>query len=156
MASTVAQRWVRDIHDYWFRTVHSHSLIYNACWEDPRIDRQLLALDGASRVVMLTSAGCNALDYLLDRPAEIHAIDMNPRQNALLELKLALIRYRPFEDLAAMFGVGSHFAYKEVYSAVRGTLSVPAQAFWDEKLHYFNPLNRRGTFYYHGTSGTVA
>ena len=39
---------------------------------------------------MLTSAGCNALDYLLDGPAEIHAVDVNFRQNALLELKAAV------------------------------------------------------------------
>ena len=77
-------------HDLVFHHVHGGQLIYNACWEDPRIDRQLLGLTSASRVVMITSAGCNALDYLLDDPAEIHAVDVNPRQNAVLELKLAL------------------------------------------------------------------
>jgi len=35
----------------------------------------------------LTSAGCNVLEYLLDSPAEIHAVDVNPRQNALLHLQ---------------------------------------------------------------------
>jgi hypothetical protein len=40
-------------------------------------------------VVMITSAGCNALDYVLDLPAEIHAVDVNSRQNALLQLKLS-------------------------------------------------------------------
>ena len=32
---------------------------------------------------MITSGGCNALDYLLDEPRRIYAVDMNPRQNAL-------------------------------------------------------------------------
>ena len=41
---------------------------------------------------MITSAGCNALDYLLDEPRQVHAVDVNPKQNALLELKLSAIR----------------------------------------------------------------
>ncbi|MCW0218895.1 MAG: BtaA family protein, partial [Prosthecobacter sp.] len=70
-------------HDVIFNRVHGGNLVYNTCWEDPRLDRQMLDLQPDSRVVMITSAGCNALDYLLDAPAEIHAVDMNPRQNAL-------------------------------------------------------------------------
>lgn len=156
MGLAVTDRFFEGVHDLFFRTMHGRSLIYNACWEDPRIDRRLLHLNNASKVVMLTSAGCNALDYLLDAPAEIHAIDVNPRQNALLELKLALICHRPFTDLVAMFGAGAHFDYKRVYGAVRNNLSDLAQRFWDEKISYFDPFNRRGTFYYHGASGAVA
>ncbi len=70
-----------------FHYIHDNNLIYNTCWEDPRIDRKLLKLDSSSEVAMITSAGCNALDYLLDNPSDVHAIDVNPRQNALLELK---------------------------------------------------------------------
>lgn len=87
-------RWADD---FVFRGNHRHRLVYNACWEDPVLDRELLNLNAASRVVMITSAGCNALDYLLDGPAEIHAVDVNPRQNALLDLKLALIAAGRFE-----------------------------------------------------------
>ncbi|MCB1822743.1 MAG: DUF3419 family protein, partial [Candidatus Competibacteraceae bacterium] len=95
-------------HDLLFKTIHQRYLIYNMCWEDPRIDRQLLDLNQDSQVVVLTSAGCNALDYLLDVPAAIHAVDVNPRQNALLQLKLALIGYGDFGDLEQMFRRGSH------------------------------------------------
>ncbi len=97
--ATPARRFLKATHDLVFHHVHGGQLIYNACWEDPRIDRELLALQPDSRVVMITSAGCNALDYLLDGPAEIHAIDVNPRQNAVLELKLALITRGDFGDL---------------------------------------------------------
>ena len=75
-----------------FSQVHGGNLVYNTCWEDPRLDREMLNLQPDSRVVMITSAGCNALDYLLDGPAQIHAVDMNPRQNALLQLKIAMIQ----------------------------------------------------------------
>ena len=78
------------VQDWIFRQVHHRNLVYNTCWEDPRCDRKLLELGPGSRVVMITSAGCNALEYLLDGPERIHCVDVNPRQNALLHLKQAL------------------------------------------------------------------
>ena len=139
-----------------FRHVHRGQLIYNACWEDPRIDRELLQLRPDSRVVMITSAGCNALDYLLDDPAELHAIDVNPRQNALLELKLALIRRGDFGDLFEFFGIGSHERYQAVYRSVRAELSDTARRFWETKIAFFDPGSLKRSFYYHGAAGTAA
>lgn len=75
-----------------FRYVHGNHLVYNTCWEDPRLDREVMALGPTDEVVLITSAGCNALDYALDGPQRIHAVDLNHRQNALLELKLSGIR----------------------------------------------------------------
>ena len=77
-----------------FSLIHENRLIYNTCWEDPRLDRELLGLSPESTVVAITSAGCNVLDYLLDGPAAIHAVDVNYRQNAVLSLKMALFRGR--------------------------------------------------------------
>ena len=53
----IGKKISREVNEYLFRKIHSSSLIYNACGEDPRIDRQWMALDSQSRVVMLTSAG---------------------------------------------------------------------------------------------------
>ena len=78
---------IKQIKNRVFQQIHTGNLVYNTCWEDPRCDRALLDLTAESRVVMLTSAGCNALDYLLDAPHSIDCVDMNPRQNALLDLK---------------------------------------------------------------------
>ena len=143
-------------HDLLFKTVHSRSLIYNTSWEDPRIDRQLLDLDEHSRVVMLTSAGCNTLDYLLDGPCEIHAVDVNPRQNALLQLKLALIERGDYDDLFAMFGRGAHPDYRQIYQQARPLLSRQSTDFWDSKIHYFDANSNKKSFYYYGTSGLFA
>ena len=143
-------------HDLIFRKIHNHRLIYNACWEDPRIDRELLQIDNESHIVMLTSAGCNALDYLLDKPARICAIDVNPRQNALLELKLKMIATESYAALFAMFGVGRAEDYRQIYARIRDSLSKYAQEFWDRKIEYFDPASARQSFYFHGTSGNVA
>ena len=153
---TLPRRFLRATHDLVFHHVHGGQLIYNSCWEDPRIDRELLALRPDSRVVMITSAGCNALDYLLDDPAEIHAVDVNHRQNAVLELKLALIRRGDFGDLFEFFGIGSHEDHKAIYRGVRAGLSDSARVFWDGKISFFNPSSLKKSFYYHGASGMAA
>ena len=150
------RRLLKATNDLVFHHVHGGQLIYNACWEDPRIDRHLLGLGPDSRVVMITSAGCNALDYLLDGPAEIHAIDVNYRQNALLELKIALINRGNFEDLFEFFGIGSHERYKPVYRTVRPRLSSTARKYWDKNISFFDPGSLKKSFYYHGAAGVAA
>ena len=147
---------LKAAHDKLFQHVHGSNLIYNCAWEDPRIDRELMQLDAESSVVMITSAGCNSLDYLLDNPAKIHAIDVNHRQNALLELKMALIQRNEFDDLFEMFGIGSHMNYTAIYQSVRAQLSESGQGFWDRRIGFFNPKSLKKTFYYHGTSGVAA
>jgi S-adenosylmethionine-diacylglycerol 3-amino-3-carboxypropyl transferase len=146
----------RAAHDAVFKRLHGSNLIYNAAWEDPRLDRQVMGIDAESEIVMITSAGCNVLDYLLDGPKAIHAIDMNPRQNALLDLKRALIRRGDFEHLFGMFGIGSHADYKGLYGQLRQDLPEYSRSFWDRRIGFFDPRSVKGSFYFHGTSGVAA
>jgi S-adenosylmethionine-diacylglycerol 3-amino-3-carboxypropyl transferase len=88
-----------------FRIVHGGHLVYNQCWEDPAVDRQALGLTRGDRVLVITSAGCNALDYAL-LGARVVAVDVNPRQNHLLELKRAGIRALDFDSFFTLFGEG--------------------------------------------------
>jgi S-adenosylmethionine-diacylglycerol 3-amino-3-carboxypropyl transferase len=150
------RRLLERTHDRMFRRIHTGNLIYNACWEDPRLDREALGLDGESRVAMITSAGCNALDYLLDGPREIHCIDVNSRQNALLELKLALLRHADFATLFHCFGEGRHARFADVYAGLRDHLTADGREFWDGHRYYFGRPRLRRSFYYHGAAGKVA
>ncbi|HEU4662766.1 MAG TPA: BtaA family protein [Dokdonella sp.] len=138
-----------------FDAIYSRSLVYNTCWEDPAVDRRALALGAEDDVLVITSAGCNALDYALLGPRSIHAVDANPRQNALLELKIAGIRTLGFDDYFAIFGEGWHARFDEIYrDALRDGLSDFARAWWDGRTDWFT--SRRGSFYFHGLSGCVA
>lgn len=155
--SSATTQFLNRSDELLFKNVHSRTLLYNACFEDPRIDRALLQLNQSSKVVMLTSAGCNALDYALDDPAEIHAVDINPSQNALLQLKLKLIERAEFTDLFTAFGQGRHPKFKSLYyNVLRVALPVYARYYWDVNLHYFNPASLKKSFYYNGISGNVA
>jgi S-adenosylmethionine-diacylglycerol 3-amino-3-carboxypropyl transferase len=140
-----------------FTWLHGRHLVYNTCWEDPRLDRQALALGPGDTVVMITSAGCNALDYALDAPARIFAVDVNPRQNALLELKQAGIRALDHQDFFAIFGEGRSRRFRELYhDALRPQLSDWPRAYWDRRVAYFLGRSGRRSFYFRGTTGLVA
>jgi len=138
-----------------FNAIYSRSLVYNTCWEDPAVDRHALALGPDDSVLVITSAGCNALDYALEGPRRIDAVDANPRQTALLELKIAGIRTLGFDDFFAIFGEGYHPRFAALYHThLRDRLSPFARTWWDKRCGWFT--SGRGSFYFHGLSGSVA
>ena len=123
-----------------------NQVIYNMSWEDPRIDRALLKLGPDDVMMMLTSAGCNVLDYLLEGPKKIVAVDLNPRQNALLSIKLAAIRELEYEDFFTLFARGDKDLFERVYhSQLRQHLNEDSRKFFDETgSHFFSQIMWRG------------
>lgn len=148
---------LNNVRDRVFSNIHGNNLIYNTCWEDPRCDREMMQIQPDSQIVMITSAGCNALDYLLDNPAGIHCIDVNPRQNALLALKIAGFRQLSSQDFYEFFGNGKHPQAVEKYqNQLRQALPEYAQQIWDNKIKAFSGKGLRKSFYFYGTSGLFA
>ncbi|MCU0869573.1 MAG: BtaA family protein [Burkholderiales bacterium] len=140
-----------------FDAIYARSLVYNTCWEDPAVDRQALHIGPDDSMLVITSAGCNVLDYALCAPKRIHAVDANPRQTALLELKLAGIRHLDHADFFQLFGTGRHAGFAALYrDRLRADLSPFAQAFWDRRTAWFTHRDPAGSFYFHGLSGLVA
>lgn len=138
-----------------FNAIYSRSLVYNTCWEDPAVDRLALNLQPTDVILVITSAGCNVLDYALVGPQRILSVDANPRQTALLELKIAGIRHLDYDDFFALFGDGVHPNFADLYQdRLRADLSPFARHFWDERAHWFS--ESKGGFYFQGLSGTVA
>ena len=138
-----------------FNFVHQNNLVYNTCWEDPRLDRVALDLKSDDNVLVITSAGCNALDYALTEANHVYAVDMNPRQNALLELKISAIKNLDFEPFFQMFGRGRLSGIRTIYDQkLRSSLSPFSQRYWDRRISFFD--NRRRPFYFRGTSGMFA
>lgn len=140
-----------------FSLVHKNQLIYNTCWEDPRLDRVALGLKPSDVLLTITSAGCNALDYALQEPGKIVTVDLNPRQNALLELKIAGIRHLEFEQFFSLFGRGRLANLPGLYARdLRQSLSPKSRKFWDRRLHFFEGAGPRPSFYFRGTTGAFA
>ena len=139
-----------------FRLVHGNNLVYNTCWEDPRIDKQVLNLTPEDNLLVITSAGCNALSYALTGLNHVHAVDMNPRQNALLELKMSGIRNLDYATFFQLFGNGRLTGVKGIYHAkLRRDLSPWSQRYWDRQIRRYFDGTRR-SFYFCGTTGAFA
>jgi S-adenosylmethionine-diacylglycerol 3-amino-3-carboxypropyl transferase len=150
MLSTSLSAWL-------FGFIHRNHLVYNTCWEDPRLDRQALQLSADDRIVMITSAGCNALDYIIEGVRSIDCVDMNHRQNDLLELKLAAIEALDFPQFFQLFGTGRLANIRTVYPReLRPRLSEGARLYWDQHLHLFEGSSARESFYFRGSSGLFA
>ncbi|MFG0332262.1 MAG: DUF3419 family protein [Maioricimonas sp. JB049] len=148
--------WERLSRTY-FNFIHKHNLVYNTCWEDPRLDHVALDLGPDDNVLVITSAGCNALDYALAGPNRVYAVDVNPRQNALLELKLAGIRHLDYETFFELFGTGSSPQWSTIYhERLRKTLTPESRSYWDRRSKFFDGSTRRSSFYFWGSSGTFA
>jgi S-adenosylmethionine-diacylglycerol 3-amino-3-carboxypropyl transferase len=143
------------VKQWLFNQIHARSLVYNQCWEDPVVDKQALNIRSADRIVMITSAGCNALDYVLNGPERIDCVDLNPHQTALLELKLAAIRSLEYSDFFAMFGEGRIHGHRSIYRRnLRYCLSARSRRIWDKRIDYFDGRGRG--LYFHGTAGLFA
>ncbi len=141
--------------DAGFAQVHNRNLVYVTCWEDPKLDRIALNLQPDDSILVITSAGCNALDYCLDAPKQVHAVDVNPKQNALLELKVAGIRELDFEQFFQLFGQGKLKQFQEIYTKkLRSHLSLPSRNYWDS--HGSNFFESKRSFYFRGTTGKFA
>ena len=155
-ALQVKPSFIERVHDRMFDAIYSRALVYNTCWEDPAVDRIALDLQPTDTVLVITSAGCNALDYALAGAGHVLAIDANPRQNALLELKLAGIRALNYEDFFSLFGFGRHTGFEQIYrQRLRPQLSPFARQFWDQHWHWFAHRSPGHTFYSHGLAGQV-
>lgn len=121
--------------------------IYTFTWEDSQVDDQLLKLSADDVVLAITSAGDNILSYALRSPAKIHAVDLNPSQNHLLELKMASYAALPYEDFWMLFGEGKHSNFRTLLlTKLSPHLSSRAFQFWLDRCHIFSTSNRYGLY----------
>lgn len=111
------------------------AFVYNQIWEDPRVDLQALKLDESSNVLTISSGGCNALNYLLENPGSVTAVDLNRHHIYLLNLKIAALKFLPgFEDFFAFFGFGKSERTIENYERfIAPNLDGETRKFWESK-----------------------
>jgi S-adenosylmethionine-diacylglycerol 3-amino-3-carboxypropyl transferase len=150
--STQRKGLLDRIFTLWF-----NRLVYPQIWEDPIVDMKALGLDEKTRMVTISSGGCNALSYLTRSPAEIHVVDLNEAHIALINLKMAAVRhFETHEQFFDFFGYAdkkSNLALYETY--LKPHLDEKTRAYWEGKpflgrarKHYFTD-----NFYRHGLLG---
>lgn len=106
-------------------------IVYSAANEDPSSEIKALNLNKKDKVLCVSGSGARALDLLTQQPEKIVSIDMNPRQNFLLELKREAIRSLSYQDFLAFLGVHYTQQRLSLYQQLRDGLSSQARNFWD-------------------------
>ena len=104
---------------------------------DPALDRIAFNIREKDVVFSITSGGCNVLSFLIDNPGKIIALDLNPYQNYLLELKIAALKMLNYVDMLKFLGVESCKNRQEFYVRVKSTLGDEARNYWDRKVNSF-------------------
>ena len=135
--------------------IKEQKVIYNISWEDPRVERQDLKLGPDDVVLTISSAGCNVLDYLLEKPKHVTAVDLNEAQLAVLDLKLACIAMKmPHDDFFALWGRSDPRVFTENYRPrLRALLRRDAsRTYWDRNSDELF----RDNWMFTGTSGVMA
>lgn len=131
---------------FWFK-----GFVYNQIWEDPRVDALALELDATSRLLTISSGGCNVLNYLVHAPARIIAVDLNANHMALTRLKLTAARRLSHEDFFEFFGVSRGPHLVELYEQqIRPHLDEETRRFWDGRTFSGGGLKRRIRLFEHG------
>ncbi|KAL4880441.1 hypothetical protein BJY04DRAFT_228542 [Aspergillus karnatakaensis] len=128
-------------------TQFQNEYIYAFNWEDPRVDHRLLNIKRDDVILAITSAGDNILDYLQKSPRRVHAVDLNPNQNHLLELKVASFSALGHRDVWKIFGEGKHPDFRNLLiSRLSPHLSSQAFQYWLEHTHVFTSSSGRGLY----------
>ncbi|OYQ61885.1 hypothetical protein B9G53_25190 [Pseudanabaena sp. SR411] len=123
--------------------------------EDPRIElrviQELAKHQRPLRIFLVASGGCTALS-LLTSPAiaKIEAIDLNPAQLHLVELRRQALLHLSLDVQLRLIGVDQSASDRDrlsIYANLRAYLPKPTQAFWDARQEQIAfGVNRVGRF----------
>jgi S-adenosylmethionine-diacylglycerol 3-amino-3-carboxypropyl transferase len=115
---------------------YNHRINYSADNEDSSTEIEALANGARSRLICITAGGGRVLNLLVNQPKEVWAVDVNPCQCYLLELKLAALRTFDYPAFIAFMGIAPLDSRMEAYHAIRPQLSPEAAAYFDRNIKY--------------------
>jgi S-adenosylmethionine-diacylglycerol 3-amino-3-carboxypropyl transferase len=110
------------------------NVLYSQCWEDPQLDREAFKIKKDDVVFSITSGGCNLLTFLIDDPESVIALDLNPYQNYLLELKIAAFKFLSYDKMLEFLGIHKSKNRITTYDTIKYSLSEEACKFWNANL----------------------
>lgn len=123
--------------------------------EDPRIElrviQELAKRKQPLRVLLVASGGCTALS-LLSHPAitKIEAVDLNPAQLHLVELRRQALLHLSLDDQLRLIGADKSASDRDrlsIYASFSSNLPVSTKAFWDARPEQIEfGVNRVGRF----------
>lgn len=109
-------------------------LSYSIGNEDWKTEQNALKILPTDRILCVTASGDRPLNLLYSECKEIVAIDANPFQNALLDLKKEAMRHLNYEDYLGFLGAHEHSDRKKIYQTLTKSLSQESRNIWNNHL----------------------
>jgi S-adenosylmethionine-diacylglycerol 3-amino-3-carboxypropyl transferase len=110
------------------------TILFSACNEDSQCEIEAFGSLEGKRLLCITAGGGRVLNLLAQKPKAVWAVDLNPAQNALLELKIAGMRALNHAAYLEFLGVRPSPNRIATYERVRPGLSDGARGFFDANL----------------------
>jgi S-adenosylmethionine-diacylglycerol 3-amino-3-carboxypropyl transferase len=106
---------------------------YSSCNEDSACELRALRPGPGQRLFCVTAGGGRVLDLVAEGPDEVWAVDLNPSQNHLLELKIAGILELCYPEYLEFLGVRPNSERLATYARLRHRLTPEAQEYFDDR-----------------------
>jgi len=110
------------------------TISYSQCWEDPNLLRQALEINSDDDVLSIASGGDNSFALLLANPRTLTAIDFNPAQIHLVELKMTAMKYLNYQNFVQFVGARPCEDRLRIFHELIPHLSVLTADFWLKHL----------------------
>lgn len=110
-------------------------LSYSFGNEDWRTEQKALQLTAKDSVLCITASGDRALNLLSSPCASMTAIDANPIQNALLDLKKAALGSLGYDEYVAFLGLRPMQDRMSCYEKLRPSLDPLSDEIWKKNSH---------------------
>ncbi|MCH9625116.1 MAG: hypothetical protein S4CHLAM123_02850 [Chlamydiales bacterium] len=107
-------------------------LSYSFGNEDWKTEQKALQIQPTDRVVCVTASGDRPLNLLTNELQEIVAVDANPLQNALFDLKRVALSELPHAEYLKFMGVDSSKERGKLYSQIEKGLDPMVSALWGQ------------------------
>lgn len=106
-------------------------LSYSFGNEDWQTEQKALQIQPSDSVLCVTASGDRPLNLLTNELKELVAVDANPLQNALFELKRVALANLSYPDYTAFIGVTPSNNRLQTYAQLSKELDPMARAFWE-------------------------
>ena len=114
--------------------VQHNYIRYANCWEDADVLLEGLQVNASDRVLSIGSAGDNSFSLLSQGPELVVAVDINPIQLNLIELKKAAFATLKYDEFLEFLGFRNSVRRLTLFEKVKSKLTPELQSFWNERL----------------------
>lgn len=112
---------------------------YSQCWEDTNLVLNTLDIKPGDICLSIAAAGDNSLSLLTRSPKKVIAIDLNPCQLALLQLKVKAIKELDYDQFVTLFGYDQNIESRiGLYLKIEQKLDSKTREFWSQNLSLIN------------------